>query len=98
MMADRTDSSARSRSVLRSKLASGSMLTTHLLVASQLSDRLSTSVWQLSTPPPVVMSAGVAMGASGGRCAGHSLYSGGFGSTARPKVDALTPARQAYQA
>ncbi len=29
---------------------------------------------------------------------GHSLYSGGFGSTARPKVDALTPARHAYQA
>jgi pimeloyl-ACP methyl ester carboxylesterase len=32
------------------------------------------------------------------RRAGHSLYSGGFGSTARPKVDALTPARHAYQA
>jgi hypothetical protein len=29
---------------------------------------------------------------------GHSLYSGGLGSTARPKVDALTPARHAYQA
>ena len=29
---------------------------------------------------------------------GHSLYSGGLGSTVRPKVDALTPARQAYQA
>ena len=29
---------------------------------------------------------------------GHSLYSGGFGSTVRPKVDALTPARHAYQA
>ena len=29
---------------------------------------------------------------------GHSLYSGGFGSTIRPKVDALTPARHAYQA
>jgi hypothetical protein len=29
---------------------------------------------------------------------GHSLYSGGLGSTVRPKVDALTPARHAYQA
>jgi hypothetical protein len=35
---------------------------------------------------------------SGDRRADHSLYSGGFGSTARPKVDALTPARHAYQA
>jgi integrase len=29
---------------------------------------------------------------------GHSLYSGGLGRTVRPKVDALTPARHAYQA
>jgi hypothetical protein len=35
---------------------------------------------------------------SGDRRSSHSLYSGGFGSTARPKVDALTPARHAYQA
>ncbi|SNR72125.1 hypothetical protein SAMN06272737_12128 [Blastococcus mobilis] len=43
---------------------------------------------------------GRSTGILGGRStgAGHILYSGGFGRTARPKVDALTPARHAYQA